>query len=224
MAKIGIAGLKSIFFSFGSMVGWMNNMVLMLGTLIILQFISESRDIPIFGGRISPIKTFIWTTIGICISIFPSVLAYQVVWEHTWQCVYFFFLLGWLVNCVIIFDFFSYRYPIRHLLLHHHTVVIVRTSFLILVLVGNTSNVNIAYLDILKAPEYQRRVLSRDADIQMATHNKQITCLHPLFLPEERYLVPKTLYTVDYNNADAKAFALYYRGDTLAINQCTPLK
>jgi len=224
ITRLLISALKSLFFALGTTVSWLDSILLVLGTLILLQLINNKRNIRFFSVSISPLMAIAWVIIGISISVFPSVLAYQAVWEHTWQCVYFFFLAGWILLANLLFEFLDNKYNIRVALMHRYTTFICQAGFISIVFLSSSSNVNSAYLDLLKAPEYQRRALHRDFSMQQKAREKRMGTIQPLFLLEERYMIPKTLYTVEYNEADAHAFAAYQGVDSVDVNPCYLLK
>lgn len=218
------SALKSLFFATGAAVSWLDSLQLLLGTLVLLHLINRKENFNVFSIRISPLLVLLWGIVGVSISIFPSVLAYQTVWEHTWQCVYFFFLLGWVLLANSLFAFLDGKYNINPIFMDIYIILWCRLGFIFLVFLSSGSNVNIAYLDLLKAPEYQRRALRRDVSMQQAAKSKQVAELQPLFLLQERYKIPKTLYTLEYDEADAHAFAAYNGVQNIIFNQCYLLK
>ncbi|MCB2408514.1 hypothetical protein [Hymenobacter lucidus] len=215
---------KSLFFAAGAMTGWLDNLLLMIGTLLFLQLIHK-KEINIMSPlTVSPVLLALWLFVGISISILPSIIVYQAVWEHTWQSIYVFFLLGWLVVASAFASYLEKYYGINKLIMHVHFVAVCRGLFLFIIFISSSSNINIAYLDLLKAPEYQRRLLRRDANIKQAASRNKKALLQPLFLPEERYMLPQTLYTIEYGESDAQAFANYHGVDSIDINRCYLLK
>ncbi|UOQ76162.1 hypothetical protein MUN84_16405 [Hymenobacter sp. 5516J-16] len=109
---------------------------------------------------------------------------------------------------------------IRPIISHRYTIWIARCAFVFIAFVSSASNVNIAYLDLLRMPEYQRRVYGRIAAMQQAAKQDTIAELRPLFSPEEGYMVPQTLYTLEFNKDDARAFGKYYGADSVVVSSC----
>ncbi|UOQ76161.1 hypothetical protein MUN84_16400 [Hymenobacter sp. 5516J-16] len=92
ISKLIATGAKSVFFALGSVVSWADSILLLLGTLLLLQLLYKRRgEAGFFNLPIHPVLVLVWIIGGISLSIFPSIFAYQSVWIHTWQCVYFFF-------------------------------------------------------------------------------------------------------------------------------------
>ena len=224
VTKLVVAALKSMFFTVGTTIGWLDSALLMLGTIIVLQLINRNGRVEFFSLKVPALVVGLWLLVGASLSIFPAIFAYQAAGEHTWQCVYFFFLIGWLLLANQLFGSLDHRYHVGAVLLQPGMVRGCQLAFVLLVFIGSTSNINIAYMDLLKAREFERRSQQRVALMQEAAREHSVGAVEPLFVQGESYMVPKTLFTVEYNEADAAAFAAYYGVDSATVNPCFLVK
>lgn len=218
VGRIIMSTCKSLLFATASFISWMNNLVLMIGVLLVFQILIKSNKINFDKFNIHPVIVLVWAVIGFSISIFPSISAYQNVWIHTWQCVYFFFMTGFII---IVGSFLRYlNYNVRNLLVNDKIIWIARLVFVVSVFINSSSNVYIAYWDLLYAPEYKRRVEVRIASARQAAKSNTVLNIQPLYSNSEKYLVPKSLYTLEHSESDAVAFASYYGVDSVVVSRC----
>jgi len=221
-SRIFTSGLKSLFFASGTAISWIDSLLLITGTMLIIQIANKKLEAISLFAKINPLIVFIWLFLGISISVFPSMFAYQAVWSHTWQSIYLFFLIGFIICFYILYKYINNKYNVERLVMHKYMILVCQVLFGFIVLLSSNSNTNIAYLDLLKAPDFQRRALQRDANMQLAAKQKKAGEVSPLFLSNEAYMIPQTLYTIEYNEADARAFAAYHGVDSVLINRCNP--
>lgn len=217
--RIIISLCKSVVFTAEAITSWLDSITLGLGVIIVIQLLCETKQIKKLRTNFNPLLVFLWVFVGISLCILPSVVSYQTVWLHTWQSVYFFFLVGWLVVCSSLFFYFDDKYNIQKKLLKKSIIRSTRLGFFGIVLVSNTSNVHIAYWDLLYVSNYEERIKKRVCKVKSSAKNSKISELYPLFLHSEKYMIPRTLYTVEYNEGDAHAFAEYYGADSVLMQR-----
>ncbi|GAA4015438.1 hypothetical protein GCM10022408_30940 [Hymenobacter fastidiosus] len=212
--------IKSIYFALTQTISWTNSMLLLLGSILLASLLTQVRqDTGLDLSRIHPALLVLWLLGGIGAMIFPSMLVYQTVWPHSWQCVYFYFLLGWLWVLTTVIARYSSRSGLLRALSSTAGWRLAALAFCVLCFFSSTSNTHMAYLDVAaKAPEHYARIRQREQMLQQqAAHHVKITEMHPLYSNEDAYRVPSVLYTYDFNNDDAVQYALYYGVDSVVI-------
>ncbi|OUJ73148.1 DUF6056 family protein [Hymenobacter crusticola] len=220
VGRIMVSGVKSLYFMSSMLLSWSNNLLLILGTIVLLPFVTHRQQecssfLSIPKAR-RVISLLLWLVAGLSVCIFPSILVYQDVWEHTWQCVYGFFLLGWAFSASIAFRWLRPRYAIFERALTDKVQLVCRIAFLLICFGGSNSNTNIAYLDLkFRAPEYYQRTLQRTLDMQQAQYSGKVGRVASVLSAPESYKQPKILYTVPYNDNDVVGFAHYYGVDSV---------
>lgn len=218
--RIVMSGIKSTYFMFSALMSWSNNLLLILGTIVLLPSVEQNQQeypgfFSIHKAR-ELITLLLWVIIGLSICIFPSILIYQAVWEHTWQCVYALFLLSWIFSALIIFHWLRHKYAVFERVLTNKVQISCRIAFLLICFGGNNSNTNIAYWDLgFRASEYYQRTLQRTLEMRQAQQLGKVGRVAAILTAAEAYKQPKILYTVPYNDNDVIGFARYYGVDSV---------
>lgn len=212
--------IKSVYFALTQTISWTNSLLLLLGSVLLAGLLTQVRA---DGGpdlsRLNPALLALWLLGGIGAMIFPSMLVYQTVWPHSWQCVYFYFLAGWVWLIATILVRYSSRSGLLRSLSSPAGWRLAALAFGSLCFFSSTSNTHMAYLDVAaKAPQHYARVRQREHTLQQqAARHVQVTEMHPLYTNEDAYQAPSVLYTYDFNNDDAAQYALYYGVDSVVI-------
>jgi hypothetical protein len=212
--------VKSVYFALTQTVSWTNSLLLLLGSALLATLLMRAREDAILDfSQIHPVLLALWLLGGIGAMIFPSMLVYQTVWPHSWQCVYFYFLLGWLWVLATVIIRYRLHAGIARALEHTGNWNTVALAFCVLCFFSGTSNTHLAYLDVAaKAPEHYARVRQRELTLQrQAAHHAKVAEMRPLYSYEDAYRAPSVLYTYDFNNDDAAQYALYYGVDSVVI-------
>lgn len=212
--------LKSTCFALTQSIAWTNSLLLILGCLLLAGLLAQCQAmLPFNLSRLHPALLALWLLGGIAAMIFPSILVYQAVWPHSWQCVYFYFVFGlvWLFTTVFV------RYTPRSILLKTlsgpTSWYLLAVAFCLLCLLSSASNTHLAFLDLAtKAARHYARVRQREQHmlLEAAAHAK-VTEIRALYDNGELYKVPNVMYTYDFNENDASQFARYYGVDSVVI-------
>ncbi|UOQ55166.1 DUF6056 family protein [Hymenobacter cellulosivorans] len=212
--------VKSIYFALTQSISWANSLLLLLGSVLLAGLLTRVRETVVFNlGRLHPLMLGLWLLAGLGAMIFPSILVYQTVWPHSWQCVYFFFLMGWVWLLATVFARYSAHSEVLRALSSPKGWRLTALAFFVLCFFGSTSNTHMAYLDVAaKAPEHYARVRQREQRLKdEAARGVQISEMRPLYSNEDAYRAPSVLYTYDFNNDDAAQYAIYYGVDSVVI-------
>ncbi|PJJ58980.1 DUF6056 family protein [Hymenobacter chitinivorans] len=212
--------VKSVYFAVTQSVSWANSLLLLLGSLLLAGLLTRVRESVVFNlGRIHPVLLALWLLGGVGAMIFPSILVYQTVWPHSWQCVYFYFMFGFSWLLTSIFARYSAHSVVLGTLASAKAWRLTALAFCALCFLSSTSNTQMALLDVAaKAPEHYARVRQREQYLKdEAKRGARVTEMRPLYSNEDAYKAPSVLYTYDFNNDDAVQYAIYYGVDSVVI-------
>lgn len=214
------AVLKSLYFAVVQSASWLNSTLLLAGSVLIGELCYRVRHALVLRiNAFHPILLVVWLLAGTASMIFPSILVYQAVWEHTWQCVYFYFLVGWLWLIATLFVRYRPRIEIQN-----YRVLLsgVAGGFGLLCFVANSTNTHQAYVDLARtASAFQHRQQQREQWVlQQAARGASVVTIRPLYSVDESYLLPATLYNDAFNAYDAIEYARYQGVDS-AVVVCT---
>jgi len=213
--RLTLSTAKSVATMSSMLISWTNSLLLLFGTIILLPAITQQQPRPsnlagLYTARQSA-GLLLWIVLGLSACILPSILVYQTVWERTWQCVYAFFLLGWVYSIIMILPYLRFRYTLFERALSYKVQIACRIIFVVVCIGGHNTNTNIAYMDLqFRAPEYQQRVLQRVQSMQRAHISRQSIRVTPVYSTAEAYKLPKALHIATFNENDAFNFARYY--------------
>ncbi|NVO86739.1 hypothetical protein HW556_17795 [Hymenobacter sp. P5252] len=210
---------KSIYFAITQIFSWLNSLILVLGSFLIVACLNHSKvGLKLGFNNVHPILFGLWLLVGITASVFPSVLAYQSVWNHSWQCVYLYFLIGWIYLLNILYTKYLTNFNIlKKIRVYYYGFGI----FFAMCFFSGTSNVHLAYMDIMTyAPSHYKKVRQRESIIkEHYTNSIKVIKLIPLYSNDEKWSVPNILYTFDFNDDDALQYARYYGIDSVNFKQ-----
>lgn len=216
-----VVGLKSLYFAFTQAISWANQLLLLLGSVLLAGALARLRlELQFALTSVHPGLLAAWLLAGITAMVFPSTLVYQTVWLHSWQCVYFYFVLGWvwLLAALLV------RYSSHLALLASLNAVkgrrMIAAAFFVVCFGSNSANTHLAYLDLAtgKAHDYNKRVRQREQDVaRAATRRLKVAELRPLYQEEETYKIAKVLYTDEFNQPDALDYGQYYGLDSVVV-------
>ena len=212
--------IKSIYFALTQSIYWASSLLLLLGGTLLASLLTRVRaTLPFDLGRLHPALLALWLLAGIGALVFPSTLVYQTVWPHSWQCVYFYFMFGWVWLLATLFARYSAQSEVLRALTGATGWRLVALAFLVLCFFSNSSNTHLAYLDVAaKAPEHYARLRQREQQFkEAATQHIPVAEMRPLYSNEDAYRAPAVLYTYDFNNDDATQYAKYYGVDSVVI-------
>ena len=218
--QVVVIVVKSIYFALTQSISWASSLLLLLGGTLLAALLMRVRETLPFGlGRLHPALLALWLLGGIGAMIFPSTLVYQTVWPHSWQCVYFYFMFGWVWLLATVFARYGAHAAVLRALAGATGWRRLALAFLALCFFSNSSNTHLAYLDVAaKAPEHYARVRQREQHLQgEAARHARVTEMRPLYSTEDAYRAPAVLYTYDFNNDDAIQYARYYGVDSVVI-------
>jgi hypothetical protein len=218
--QVVVVIVKSVYFALTQSVSWANSLLLLLGSTLLAGLLTRVRDAVTFDlSRIHPALLALWLLGGIGAMIFPSILVYQTVWPHSWQCVYFYFMFGWIWLLATVFARYSAQSEVLQTLSGSTGWRLIALAFCALCFFSSSSNTHMAYLDVAaKAPEHYARVRQREQHLkEEAARHISVTEMHPLYSNEDAYRAPSVLYTYDFNNDDAAQYAIYYGVDSVVI-------
>jgi len=214
------AVLKSLYFAIVQTASWLNSTLLLAGSVLIGELCYRMRHALVLKiNALHPMLLVVWLLAGSAVMIFPSILVYQSVWEHTWQCVYFYFLLGWLWLVATVFVRYRPRIEIEN---YRILLLSIAGGFGLLCFVANNTNTYQAYVDLAyTASAFQHRQQQREQWLlQQAARGASVVIIQPLYSTDERYLLPATLYNGAFNAYDAVEYARYHGVDS-AVVACT---
>lgn len=212
--------VKSIYFAFTQSISWPFSLLLLLGGTLLAALLTRVREtLPFDLGRLHPALLAFWLLGGICAMIFPSTLVYQTIWPHSWQCVYFYFMFGWVWLLATVFARYGAHAEVLRTLAGAAGGRLLALAFLVLCFFSNSSNTHLVYLDVAaKAPEHCARVRQREQYLRdEAAQHAHVAGMRPLYSNEDAYRVPNVLYTYDFNDDDATQYAKYYGVDSVVI-------
>ena len=219
---------KDVYLTATYMAGWCNNALLWLATLLFLPVARRihggARAVGAVEPRVVPPAAF-WLVIitlgGIILSVGLLPLWFvndiqQRVWNHT----YFLFLLTWFLGVLYAVGRFrpwlNKLPPVRPAVTGG-----VRVLFFALLLAGNKSPVNRAYIDLaFRARDYERACLLRYGKLQQARRAGQKTvALPPLFERQHKY--PLTIFLDELQtqpeNIMNSGLAAYFQLDSVYL-------
>lgn len=211
---------KSSYYALTQSIAWANSLLLLLGGILLAGLLTHAQaSLPFNIGRLHPAVLALWLFGGIAVMIFPSILVYQNVWPHSWQCVYFYFTFGWVWLLTTVFVRYASHSILLTTLSGPTSWHLVAVAFCVLCLFSGVSNTHLAYLDIsAKASEYYMLVRGREHHLrQKAASHAKIIEMRALYNNEESYHMPSVLYTYDFNKDDATQYARYYGVDSVII-------
>lgn len=218
-----VVGFKSLYFAFTQTISWANRLVLLLGSVLLAGALARLRvELQFALTSVHPGLLAAWLLAGITAMVFPSTLVYQTVWLHSWQCVYFYFVLGWVWLLAALFV----RYSAQSALLASLNTLkgrrLIAASFFVVCFGSNSANTHLAYLDLItgKAQEHYSRVRKREQEVaSAAARGLRVADLRPLYHEEEDYKIAKVLYSYDFNQPDVRDYGLYYGLDSLVVKE-----
>lgn len=218
--RVVILLVKSVFFALTQSVSWSNSLLLLLGGLVVAGLLLQvPQTLPDAISQTPLVWLLLWVLAGLSATIFPSILVYQTVWAHSWQCVYLYFLMGWGWLLLV----FITRYRVRLAWLQAVSAPRgwkpLAASFCGLCLFSSGSNTHLAYLDFLtNAPGYYVRVRQREQTIQTSAARQATSVeLRPLYAHDDNWMLPKDLYTYDFSAGDAQQYVRYYGIDSVIV-------
>ncbi|UOQ74415.1 hypothetical protein [Hymenobacter cellulosilyticus] len=146
--------VKSIYFALTQSFSWANSLLLLLGGTLLAGLLTRVREAVVFNlSRLHPLLLGLWLLAGVGAMIFPSILVYQTVWPHSWQCVYFYFMFGWVWLLATIFARYSAHSEVLRALSGPTGWRLTALAFCALCFFSSSSNTHMAYLDVAaKAP------------------------------------------------------------------------
>ncbi|SHJ09150.1 hypothetical protein SAMN02745146_2256 [Hymenobacter daecheongensis DSM 21074] len=212
--------VKSFYFALTQSISWANSLLLLLGSVLLAGLLTRVRSAVIFDlSRLHPALLALWLLGGMAAMIFPSTLVYQTVWPHSWQCVYFYFMVGWVWLLATVFARYAAQSEVLRALSSPTGWRLTALAFFGLCFLSSASNTHMAFLDVAtKAPEHYARVRQRERFLKNeAARQAQVTEMRPLYSNEDAYRAPGVLYTYDFNNDDASQYAIYYGVDSVVV-------
>jgi hypothetical protein len=184
---------KAVYFTFVNAVGWMNNFALIIASLLFipsaLTLISQNLWLKKVTS-IHPLLSLLITIVFLSVQAFPSYLGAGDVDPRVWSSIYFFFLLCWFFNVLVLLNFFRPRVE----QVDFSKLAPLKPVLVFILLFSAQGNINQAYLDLFtRAPQYSAHLEERYKRI-LASKGKDLV-VPPIF--ERLYKYPKTIYVMD---------------------------
>jgi hypothetical protein len=184
---------QSLYFTTVNAVGWMNNFALIITSLLFTPAALALMRQNLWLKKVTsvhPLLSLFLTIIFLSVQAFPSYLGMTDVDPRVWSSIYFFFLLSWFFNWLVLVNFFKAR--IEN---YDYTKLAPLKVVLVLILLFSAQgNINQAYLDLVtRAPLYSANLRERYKLIE-ASKGKDLV-VPPIF--ERLYKYPKTIYSTD---------------------------
>ena len=153
---------------------------------------------------IHPVLNFLIIIVFLSVQAFPSYLGMTDVDPRVWSSIYFFFLVSWFFNWLVLVNFFKPQVE----QLNYSNLYAIKIILILILLFSAQGNINQAYLDLFtKAPQYSAHLNERYKLIQ-ASKGKDLV-VPPIF--ERTYKYPKTIFS-----SDISTNALDYRNTSVS--------
>ena len=111
LLRIAGEGGKCVYYALEVVPTRLNSVLLLAGTLLFAPWLARHSVIRFSGVSRSLLWLLLWLVLSTAMLVLPAVLVYRNAHHNSWQCVHFYFLIGWLMLAAAVYQWLLSRYP-----------------------------------------------------------------------------------------------------------------